>query len=102
MYKLVQESIDDLKSNSSEVWQRLATDECRMDKLESVVSRVEVTMAEKMDKIQEWLVEFTTIASLEIPREIVNSLQEVINDSAPEIAVDIMRRSDSNYQKCQK
>ena len=35
MYKTLQGDIEDLKSNSSEVWQRLKTDEQRLDKVQS-------------------------------------------------------------------
>ena len=38
MYKLVQESIEVLRSNSSEVSKRLAKDDIRLDKLEREVN----------------------------------------------------------------
>ena len=41
MYKELQGSVEDLKSNSSEVWQRLETDERRLDNLDKIISKVE-------------------------------------------------------------
>ena len=39
----------------------------------------------------EWFVDITNRSNPEIPREIVNSIQEVINDSSPGMAVDSIR-----------
>ena len=41
--------------------------------------------------MSEWFADLTAWSSPEILREIVNSIQEVINDSSPGIAVDRMR-----------
>ena len=41
MYLKLQGSVEDLKSNSSEVWQTLESDERRLDKLDRMISRVE-------------------------------------------------------------
>ena len=91
MYKTLQGDIEDLKSNSSEVWQRLRSDEQRLDKLQSSLDKLDSKLDEKVEMIQEWFVDITTRATPEVPAEIVNSIQEVINDSAPGIAVSRMR-----------
>ena len=49
-YKELQEDVESLKSNSSEVWQRLRTDELRLDNLDKFVSRVESKVAENLEK----------------------------------------------------
>ena len=71
-----------LKSNSSEVWNRLKTDELRLDNLDGIISRVESKVAENLETVQEWFVDLTSRSSTEIPREIINSIQNVINDSS--------------------
>ena len=90
-YRELQEDVESLKSNSSEVWQRLKTDELRLDNLDGIISRVESKVAENLETVQEWFVDLTSRSSTEIPREIINSIQDVINDSSPGIAVDRMR-----------
>ena len=87
MYKELQGSVEDLKSNSSEVWQRLETDERRLDNLDKIISKVEDSIAENLEIVRD----LTAQSSPEIPREIVNSIQEVIKDRSPGIAVDRMR-----------
>ena len=91
MYKSMQEDIEVLKSNSTEVWVRLKSDERRLDKLEGAVIRVEQKLDEKMEMVQDWFVELTTRATPDIPKEIGDSIQEVINDSSSGSAVHRMR-----------
>ena len=76
-----------MKSNSSEVWEKLKTDERRMDKLDRFVSLIEEQVKENLERVNEWYNDITARPS----PEIVNSLQEVINDSSPGVAVDRMR-----------
>ena len=90
-YRELQGDIEALKSNSSEVWQRLRTDERRMGKLDRSISNVEDSVKENLETVSEWFADLTTRPSPEIPREIMNSLQEIINDSSPGVAVDRMR-----------
>ena len=91
LYKELQENIEDLKSNSSEVWQRLGTEERRLDVLDKAISTVEYNVEKNLETVREWFIDLTAQSSPEIHREIVNSIQEVINDSFPGIAVDRMR-----------
>ena len=91
MYQELQGNVENLKSNSSEVWQRLELDERRLDKLDRMISRVEDSIADNLEIVREWCVDLTAQSSSEIPREIVNSIQDVINNSSPGIAVDRMR-----------
>ena len=91
MYRSMQEDIEALKSNSTEAWVRLKSDERRLDKLEDTVVRVEQKLDEKMEMVQDWFVELTTRATPDIPKEIVDSIQEVINDSSSGSAVHRMR-----------
>ena len=90
-YKELQEDIEALKSNRNEVWSRLKTDERRMDKLDESISTVEKRVKENLETVSEWFADLTARSSPEIPREIVNSIQEIINDSSPGVAVDRMR-----------
>ena len=91
MFQNLQEEIDVLKSNSSEVWERLKMDEQRLSKLESSVTRLDMKLDDKVEMIQEWFVDMWTLAMPDIPVEIINSIQEVITDSSPGLAVNRMR-----------
>ena len=62
-----------------------------MDNLDRSVSLIEEQVKENLEPVSEWFNDITARPSPEIPREIVNSLQEVINDSSPGVAVDRMR-----------
>ena len=62
-----------------------------MDNLDRIISRVESKVAENLETVQDWFIDLTAQPSAEIPKEIVNSLQDVINDSAPGKAVDRLR-----------
>ena len=53
-YRELQEDVEGLKSNSSEVWVRLKTDEVRLDNLDKIISRVESKVAENLETVQEW------------------------------------------------
>ena len=90
-YRELQEDVESLKSNSSEVWQRLKTDEVRLNNLDKIISKVKSKVADNLEIVQEWFVDLTSRSSQEIPREIINSIQDVINDSSPGIAVDRIR-----------
>ena len=72
-YKELQGDVEALKSNSSEVWERLKTDERRMDKLDRSVSLIEERVKENLERVNEWINDITARPSPEIPREIVNS-----------------------------
>jgi len=91
MYTRSMETLEDLKSNSDEVWRRLMKDENRLDRLDSEIERVETMVNDKMSIVQEWFADLTDRPISEVPREIVNSIQEIINDSAPGLAIDSMR-----------
>ena len=80
-----------LRSSCNEIYQRLDTDSLRMDNLDRTISRVENKVAENLETVQDWFIDLRAQPSTEIPREILESLQEVINDSAPGIAVDRLR-----------
>ena len=88
--ELLQE-VDSLKCSYTEISQRLDTDGLRLDNFDRIISRVESKVAENLETVQDWFIDLTAQPSAEIPKEIVNSLQDVINDSAPGIAVDRLR-----------
>ena len=85
LYRELQEDVEGLKSNSSEVWVRLKTDEVRLDNLDKIISRVESKVAENLETVQEWFVDLASRSSTEIPREIINSIQDVINNEIRKI-----------------
>ena len=90
-FKKLQDDLDVLKSNTTEVWQRLKTDDQRLDRMETNLVRLEDTLDEKMEMVQEWIIELTTGTSGEVPKEVVNSILNVINDSAPGMVVEDLR-----------
>ena len=62
-----------------------------MNNLDEIISRLGSKVDDNLETVQEWFVHLTTQPSTEIPREIVESLQDVINDNAPGRAVDKIR-----------
>ena len=85
------EEMTSLKCCYNEVSQRLDTDGIRMDNMDEIISRLGSKVDDNLETVQEWFVHLTTQPSTEIPREIVESLQDVINDNAPGRAVDKIR-----------
>ena len=85
------EEMTNLKCCYNEVSQRLDTDGLRMDNLDKIISRLENKVDDNLKNVQDWFVHLTTQPTTEVPREIVETLQDVINDSAPARAVDRMR-----------
>ena len=49
MYRALQGDVEDLKFNSDEVWQRLMSDEQRLNKLESSIDKLDAKLDEKME-----------------------------------------------------
>ena len=85
------EEMSNLKFCYNEVSQRLDTDGIRMDNLDKIISRLENKVDDNLETVQDWFIHLTAQPSTEVPREIVETLQDVINDSAPGIAVDRLR-----------
>ena len=85
------QAVNHLEDNFFEVSQRLDTERMRVDNLDTIISRVEKKVSENLEMVQEWFVDLTARPSGEIPREIINSIQDVINDSSPGLAVDRLR-----------
>ena len=78
MFQDLREDVDVLKSNTSEVWEKLKMDEQRLSKIESCVLQLDEKLDNKVEMIQEWFVDMSTQATPEVPIEIVNSIREVI------------------------
>ena len=92
LLKGIQEDLDALKSNTNNVWERLKTDEQRLDGFETNMIKIQAMIEDNMEKVQGWCVEITTRTSnSEIPEDIINSLKDVIHNSSPGIAVEGMR-----------
>ena len=91
MFQELREDVDVLKSNTSEVWEKLKMDEQRLSQIESSVLQVDEKLDRKVEMIQDWFVDMSTRATPEVPPEIVNSIREVIADSSPGLAVNRMR-----------
>ena len=58
-YEDLQGDIKALKSNSSEVWQRLRTDEIRMDNLDRSISSIEDWVKENLETVNKWFADLT-------------------------------------------
>ena len=63
LYKELQGDVEALKS---EVWQRLRTDERRMDKLDRCISAIEDHVKENLETVSEWFADLTARSSPEI------------------------------------
>ena len=92
VYQDLQGDIEALKSNSAEVWERLKIDEARMDNLDRFVTRVDNKVNGNFETVNKWFADLVARPNqTEIPREIVDSLREIINDSFTGAAVNRMR-----------
>ena len=92
VYEDLQGDIEALKSNNAEVWERLKIDEARMDNLDRFMARVDNKVNGNFEIVNEWFADLVARPNqTEIPREIVDSLREIINDSLPGVAVNRMR-----------
>ena len=84
VYEDLQGDVESLKTNSEEVWERLKIDEAKMNNLDRFVTRVDNKVNGNFETVNEW---FANLAArpnqTKIPREIVDSLREIINDSSP-------------------
>ena len=92
MYEDLQGDVESLKTNSEETWERLKIDEARMNNLDRFLARVDDKVNENFKTVNEWVADLTVRpGQTEIPREIVDSLREIINDSSPGAEVNRMR-----------
>ena len=90
-FKKLEEDVEVLKSNTTEVWHRLKTDEQRLDRMDANLCKFKEQLEEKIEMVQNWFIHATSKPNEEIPREIVDSLLNIINDSSPGLAVESMR-----------
>ena len=88
MWNSTKNAIQELIISNSEVIQRLDNSETRLDIVESEIKRVESNTKEKVQNIQEWFKDIRVRSVPEVLAEIISTLQEVINDSAPGAAVE--------------
>ena len=79
------------KQMVQEIKQTLDDHASRIDEIESEARRFKAKTNQKIQNIQEWIEEIKEKSVPEVPPEITSSLQEVINDSAPVLAVESMR-----------
>ena len=63
----------------------------RIDEIESEARRFKSKTNQKIRNIQEWIKDIREKSIPEVPAEIISSLQEVINNSAPGLAVESIR-----------
>ena len=92
VYEDLQGDIESLKTNSEEVWERLKSDEGRMNNLDRFVTSIDNKVNGNFETVNEWFADLTARPNqTEIPREIVDSLREIINDSSPGAEVNRMR-----------
>ena len=66
-------------------------DESRLDKLEIEIDSIDTAVTNKMKMVQESFDDMKERSVTEVPKEIVSSIQEVINDSAPGFAMESIR-----------
>ena len=84
--------IESLKTNSDKVWERLKSDEARMNKLYRSMTSIDNKVNDNFQAVNEWFADLSVRPNqTEIPREIVDSLREIINDNSPAAEVNRMR-----------
>jgi len=60
MFQDLREDVDVLKSNTSEVWEKLKMDEQRLSQIESCVLQLDEKLDNKVEMIQDWFVDMST------------------------------------------
>jgi hypothetical protein len=91
MYLELQDKIGILENSNSKIWERLDLEDQKFDRLEARVHNLDTKLDEKVELIQEWFVHISAQVHTDVPAELVNSIQEVIADSSPGLAVNRMR-----------
>ena len=92
VYEDLQGDVESLKTNSEEVWERLKIDEARMNNLDRFIARIDDKVNGNFETVNEWFADLTARPNqTEIPREIVDSLREIINNSSLGAEVNRMR-----------
>ena len=91
MYLELQDKIGILENSYTKLWEKLELEDQRFDRLETSVQGLDIKLDEKVEMIQDWFVHISTQVHTEVPTELVNSIQEVIADSSPGLAVNRMR-----------
>ncbi len=80
-----------MQTANAKVWERLDQEDQRFVRLETSVHKLDAKLDEKMEMVQDWFVHISDQVHTEVPVEMVNSIQEVIADSSPGLAVNRMR-----------
>ena len=81
----------DLDAVSSTTKTRLDKVEQRCHSVEKSLISLDKVVHDKFSKVQQWIDDLSPQIDTPVSREIVNSIQEVINDNAPGLAVESMR-----------
>ena len=90
MYLELQDKIGILENSNSKIWEKLDLEDQRFDRLEARVHSLDTKLDEKVEMIQDWFVHILAQVYKDVPAELVNSIQEVIADSSPGLAVNRM------------
>ena len=90
MYLELQDKIGILENSNSKIWEKLDLEDQRFDRLEARVHSLDTKLDEKVEMIQDWFVHILAQVHKDVPAELVNSIQEVIADSSPGLAVNRM------------
>ena len=83
--------LDAIRNVSSTTKTRLDKVEYGCHGIEKDLNSLDKVVHDKFSKVQQWIDDLSPQIDTPVSREIVNSLQEVINDSAPGLAVESMR-----------
>ena len=83
--------LDTIRDVSSTTKTRLDRVEQKCCGIERDLNGLDKVVQEKFSKVQQWIDDLSPQIDTPVPREIVDSIQEVINDSAPGLAVESMR-----------
>ena len=90
-FQRIEGDLDILKSNQREVWRRLKVDERRLEGLGKEMASLGDKLDDKVEMIREWFIDLTAKTTSEVPKEIVDSLLEVIRDTSPGVIMEGLR-----------
>jgi len=91
--------IGELDKILSEVKLRIDQQDARYSALDVAICTLRTAINDRFNQVETWFNDIRTMNSPEVPREIVDSIQEVILDSAPGIAGETMRNEVRDIRK---
>ena len=91
--------IGELDKTLNEIKSRIDQQDTRYSTLDVAICTLRTAINDRVNQVETWFNDIRAMNSSDVPKEIVDSIQEVILDSAPGIAVETMRNEVRDIRK---